>query len=132
MDMKEKLVDLLCDVMEDGCIGHCNYPPCYQVETAANHLIANGIGFVTDNNVGSKWIPVTERLPEECPHPYDDMTKAVLIYTPVDGYTHIGWYAGKDYRGRDVWKTLSAMRSWQTCTKKVTHWQYLPQPPKGE
>ena len=78
------------------------------------------------------WISVKDRLPEECPHPYDDMTKAILIYTPVDGYSHIGWYAGKDYRGRDVWKTLSAMRSYQTCTKKVSHWQYLPQPPKGE
>lgn len=83
-------------------------------------------------DVKEKWISVKDRLPEECPHPYDDITKAVLIYTPVDGYAHIGWYAGKDYRGRDVWKKLSAMRSYQTCTKKVSHWCRLPQPPKGE
>ena len=120
MDVSEKLVELLYNSPQLDVLGGLSY-----YEEAANHLIANGVTV-------QEWISVTERLPEECPHPYDDMTKAVLIYTPVDGYTHIGWYAGKDYRGRDVWKTLSAMRSWQTCTKKVTHWQYLPQPPKGE
>jgi hypothetical protein len=79
-----------------------------------------------------EWIPVTERLPEKCPQPYDDKTKWCLLYTPVDGCMHIGWYTGKDYRGRDMWRTLSAMRSYQTCTKKVTHWMPLPEPPKGE
>ena len=118
MDVREKLVELL-NASPDIRM------PYTPTEIVADRIIAHGVTV-------QKWISVTERLPEECPHPYDDMTKAVLIYTPVDGYTHIGWYAGKDYRGRDVWKTLSAMRSWQTCTKKVTHWMPLPQPPKGE
>ena len=80
-----------------------------------------------------RWISVEERLPEgivdsrEC-----DMGNAVLLYTPVDGYVHIGWFMRKDYRGRDLWHTLSAMRSHQTLTKKVTHWMPLPEPPKED
>ena len=41
--MCEKLIELVCDAIEDGCIGHCNHPPCYQVERVVNHLIANGV-----------------------------------------------------------------------------------------
>ena len=120
MDVREKLVELLNKAAIEGQLkGNRTWG------YIADHLIANGVTV-------QEWISVKDRLPEECPHPYDDMTKAVLIYTPVDGYTHIGWYAGKDYRGRDEWKTLSAMRSYQTCTKKVSHWQPMPQPPKGE
>ena len=118
MNHKEKLIEIINNVIR---CDKCGIVP----EWLAEDLIFYGVTV-------QEWISVNDKLPEECPHPYDDMTKAVLIYTPVDGYTHIGWYAGKDYRGRDVWKTLSAMRSYQTCTKKVSHWQCLPQPPKGE
>ena len=122
MYVREKLVELqlqadIADNVSENTTQHREF--------TADFMMANGVTV-------QEWISVKDKLPQECSHPYDDMTRAVLIYTPVDGYTHIGWYAGKDYRGRDVWKTLSAMRSWQTCTKKVTHWQYLPQPPKGE
>lgn len=80
-----------------------------------------------------KWISVKDRLPESASPAYEnDMRNAVLVYTPVDGYVHIGWYVRKDYRGRDVWHTLSAMRSHQTLTKKVSHWMPLPEPPKED
>lgn len=80
-----------------------------------------------------RWISVEERLPENIAPKYEhDMSNAVLLYTPVDGYVHIGWYVRKDYRGREVWHTLSAMRSHQTLTKKVTHWMPLPNLPKKE
>ena len=39
----EKLTDLICHAMEDGCIGHCNHPPCYEVESVVNRLIANDV-----------------------------------------------------------------------------------------
>ena len=126
MDVREKLVELIEKASYECDEGTRDLWDMRQVaDGIADFMMANGVTV-------QEWISVKDKLPQECSHPYDDMTRAVLIYTPVDGYTHIGWYAGKDYRGRDVWKTLSAMRSWQTCTKKVTHWQYLPQPPKGE
>ena len=43
MGMREKLIELICDSMQDGCVGWCNHPPCYRVERVANNLIANGV-----------------------------------------------------------------------------------------
>ena len=58
--MREKLMNLLCDALEDGCVGHCNFPHCFKVSNTADHLIANGVTIATDNNVGhkhGKWLP---------------------------------------------------------------------------
>ena len=41
--MREKLVGLICDSMQDGCVGWCNKPPCYRVERVVDHLITNGV-----------------------------------------------------------------------------------------
>ena len=44
MDVREKLVEIVCDAMEaDGCIGHCNHPPCFAVERVVNALSAHGV-----------------------------------------------------------------------------------------
>ena len=44
MDVRKKLVEIVCDVMEsDGCIGHCNHSPCFEVERVVNALIDNGV-----------------------------------------------------------------------------------------
>ena len=78
----------------------------------------------TDNNVGHKWIPVTERLPK----PYVDVITlrqdllsknyhAVgLEYVTLRGEANIPAWS-KDHL---TWKN------------KVTHWMPLPEPPKGE
>ena len=47
MDVREKLVEIVCDAMErDGCIGHCNNSPCFEVERVVNTLIAHGVTVV--------------------------------------------------------------------------------------
>ena len=70
-----------------------------------------------------RWIPVEERLPEE--------GKRCLLYTPCDGILCVGYYAGKDeWQHRHKWRLVTAMRSTQTLTKKVTHWMPLPAVPK--
>ena len=57
MDVREKLVDIVCDAMEsDGCIGHCNHSPCFEVERVVNALIDNG---VTVQKCGY-WISLTD------------------------------------------------------------------------
>lgn len=77
-DVREKLVELLGSVACNGngeSLGSCpdrKYGRCREaanlsycvIQNTANHLIANGVTFETDNNVGSKWIPVTDRLPD--------------------------------------------------------------------
>lgn len=41
---REKLIELICDNLQvDGCIAHCNYPPCDKCKTIADHLLANGV-----------------------------------------------------------------------------------------
>ena len=52
---------------------------------------------------------------------------------PSDGILCVGYYAGKDERQhRHKWRLVTAMRSTQTLTKKVTHWMPLPKAPKEE
>ena len=71
----------------------------------------------TDNNVGHKWIPVTERLPEE-PDRYLCNVKSFAFkgayYQTILKYDKGGFIEGYIY------------------TDDVTHWMPLPEPPKGE
>ena len=103
---KERLTNIVCEAMEDGCIGHCNYPPCFRVECVVNALIANGVTV-------QEWIPVTERLPEE----------------DGDYLAYFGEYDGICVVYYEVLKTKS---KWCCKWKEVTHWMPLPPAPKGE
>ena len=60
-----------------------------------------------------KWIPVTERLPEE------------------DGWYLV--YRG-EYGGICIvhYKVLKTKGKWMCKWEEVTHWMPLPEPPKGE
>ena len=86
------------------------YDDLYSNNEIAEKLIANGVTV-------QEWISVEDRLPEE---------KANCIvyyqhaYCDNDGYWEIGicFYDGEKFQ-----------MDW---SYKVTHWQYLPNPPKGE
>lgn len=67
-----------------------------------------------------KWIPVTERLPE------DD--EIILIFCKI-GKMFVG-YRKQLYGGRYVWRILTARDSTKEITQIVTHWMNLPEPPK--
>ena len=118
MDMKEKLVELLLKMIS----------PTITVGEQADFLIANGIGFVTDNNVGSKWISVKDRLPNK-------ITNKVIVLCK-NGYRGFGHY--EDYKGKQTWYNLESDKpftDWdlEDCESyEVTHWMPLPEPPKGE
>ena len=115
---REKLIELL---ENDDC-------PIFMVfgdnmEGLADYLIANGAiiskmeTVATDNNVGHKWIPVTERLPEN--------DSDVLAYLRIGD------------EGR-IYPANYASGMWFDCifntpaTESTTHWMPLPEPPKGE
>ena len=124
MTNREKLIELLkeadlkaWEVEENRQIAHLGEVWGWQ----ADYLIANGVT-VTDNNVGGKWIPVTERLPE--------IDQPCLCYKRAhreDGYK-LGRYLGASFS-----KECAAFRSMSHygCIG-VTHWMPLPEPPKGE
>ena len=100
---REKLIDLIT-----GFYGVD--PMYYGVETQplVDHLIANGVTV-------QKWIPVTERLPEEDGR-YLCNTRSFAFpgsfYQTIMKYEKGGFIEGHIY------------------TDDVTHWMPLPEPPK--
>ena len=72
-------------------------------EYLADHLIANGVTV-------QEWISVTERLP-------DWMDGKVLVFTKY-GFSICERTVNNRWRGQHA--------NW------ITHWAYLPQPPKGD
>lgn len=102
MTDKEKLIELLSEVQYLGGLE----------EKIADRLIANGVTV-------QKWIPVSERLPEEY--------EPVLVYDPSVGH------------GQYVMNATWSVYGWETefdfdpCENPgITHWMPLPEPPKGE
>ena len=140
MTDREKLIELLCQAQDYGT-KHTNEQWSGSVEskcnkTIANHLIANGVTFATDNNVGDKWIPVTERLPDK-DGKYLAFNKGIVAGS---GYCRVIGFA-KDARKIDqydfvedwqnVWYFYDSEYGYVT-TNSVTHWMPLPEPPKEE
>ena len=143
MDVREKLIEIcfreFCDIAGDspcGCDGcpYGEYDPdnggCFdeykkdKIEKLENDMDKYK---KEDNGVTvQEWISVDERLP-----PYN---RDVLVYRPnmamkilVDNYAgYYGddddeWYEGWSFYGNDT-----------HGNPVITHWAYLPNPPKGE
>ena len=111
MDVREKLVDIVCDATQiNGCIHSCNHPPCAMVSGIVDALIAHGVTV-------QEWIPVKERLPQE---KVDCIVHYKHAYCDNDDYWAIGicFYDGEKFQLNPAYK--------------VTHWMPIPRPPKGE
>ena len=93
-------------------------------EVVADYLLDNGVTFATDNNVGDKWIPVTERLPK----PYMDViTLRKNLFSEEYQSCGLEYITIKGIADIPTWSKDNV--TWKT---KVTHWMPLPEPPKGE
>ena len=83
-------------------------------EMAYKHGYERGYKDATDNNVGSKWIPVTERLPQ----------KGEIVLACGKRHATSGMFQGASRNNPKWWH-------WKGNTlKEVTHWMPLPEPPK--
>lgn len=133
MTDREKLIELLTISVCDYNCAHCKFgsddEAClrYLTDTVADYLIANGVTFASDNNVG-KWIPVTERLPELIPCDAGTAySEAVSVLTTGRKVLTAIW-DGMDF--------IADAAFWEAEGEKVTHWAPvllpLPEPPKGE
>lgn len=107
MDIREKLVELLDDMQRSGT-GY--FGSAIENKKIADYLITHGVTV-------QEWISVNERLPEE---KVNCIVHYKYAYCDNDDYWAIGicFYDGEKFQ-----------MDW---SYKVTHWQYLPQPPKGE
>jgi hypothetical protein len=81
-----------------------------------------------------KWIPVTERLPDVASThktPWDNYSESIRVLCAclqADGKRMVKEGYCKVYEGYEAnpnWKIPGTIHS-------VTHWMYLPEPPKGE
>ena len=109
MDLKAKFVELI----EKSLIAYVG-KSCKLAENIAGDMIANGVTV-------QEWISVKDRLP--------DIDGKYLVARSEGGRYSISvrkfrkevpcWYTG--YCGH-----------WERRTNGITHWRYLPQPPKGE
>ena len=102
----------LLEILNVPIYPHENVDP---VEAVTDYLLDNGVTF-------QKWIPVTERMPED--------EEAVLILCKI-GKMFVG-YRKRYYFDKDIWNILTARDSTKHITYKVTHWMPLPEPPKEE
>lgn len=116
MDVREKLVELLCKMIR----------PTITVGEQADFLIANGVTV-------QEWISVKDKLPEivSIHKRYRSTVKksirVLCVCVQKSGKTMVKegyceWY--NDYQ-EPRWQIPGTI-------DEVTHWQYLPQPPKGE
>lgn len=111
-EIREKLIEFLSgksiDTAED-------------VEAVADYLIANSVTFkdVPDTNVG-EWISVEDRLP--------DRDGWYITQTNATGRSNGTLPQEFEIRnGFGRWRYRDRISTWNT-----THWQPMPQPPKGE
>ena len=103
MDVREKLVELIGSTgYGNGSLVGNNFQKGF-IEKIATHLIANGV-------TAQKWIPVTERLPEE-----EGIYLVAVVNDHERRYSKTAWYHGHG--------------NW-FLHQKVTHWMPIPEPPK--
>ena len=103
MDVREKLIEIL----RKPIFPHELVDP---TEAVADYLLDSGVTV-------QEWISVDDRLPEE---KVNCIVHYKHAYCDNDDYWAIGicFYDGEKFR--------------IDLSYKVTHWQYLPKPPKGE
>ena len=118
MREREKLVQLLMNIPQVNHAEAQIHGMQYVFECAADYLITNGVRLETNqatSEENKRWIPVTERLPDE----FSEYLCRVI--RPIPG--------GKYVReSRILWCDYD--KSWNCEGLIVTHWMPLPEPPK--
>ena len=101
IDMTDKLVDLICESMqEDDCIAHCNHPPCHKCKMIAERLIANGVIALPCKAGDIVWFNTYKNNATECigiqPHKIDRIDISFVCDTAKVIPTRIpDWSIGK-------------------------------------
>ena len=119
MTDREKLIELI-QKAKDECVN--DYSDHTENEYIADRLLDNGVTFETDTNVGSKWIPVTERLPEK--------NGEYLCRYVFGDYCEMPFYQALHYYAAGERPHFQHELEGGSPKMKVTHWMPLPEPPQ--
>lgn len=76
-----------------------------------------------------RWIPVTERLPEE---DLSKESKTKQLKVMVAYKTNGRWVVRTQIRAKDYWYDSEGRWQWIKTSDPITHWRSLPEPPKEE
>ena len=127
MDVREKLVDIVCDPAQiNGCIHRCNHPPCAMVSDIVDALIKNGVTV-------QEWINSEEMLPEfPCLAVGVNgnsvfIPDGVLTIKDKHGEWCINASLAKEFRLINGAKIDALI--WEN---RIAYWMPIPLPPKGE
>lgn len=96
----------------------------------ADHVLANGVTFVKDTDVPSKWISVEDRLPKE---EFEEFVERMdwdvypclcAVKNHISGIRYVAklFYDGSNFVDDEFVR----------YTSSVTHWMPLPMPPKED
>ena len=132
MDVREKLVELI-------------EKASYECDEGTRDLydmreVADGIAdFLIDNGVTvQEWISVNDRLPEMGEHHQSEDVLVCIDYRPDDPGTTEDTYVSIDHVDFNCFGQgefsceRDDPRGGEPSPYFVSHWAYLPQPPKGE
>lgn len=89
---------------------------------AAKDLIAKGVAFATDTNVGNKWISVEDKMP----HAEYGESDNVLTINRV-GICKVLYFDGGCWCYPTGEPVACGNPRW-----RITHWMSLPEPPKAQ
>ena len=128
MDVREKLVELLCNLPTTEFVIGTRRAGKKLITAGfiADHLIANGVTV-------QEWISVDDRLPE-IPEGYAETPEPVLYMMKNTKTIYAGYY-GEGGVWKDKYFRQYADSRNGVDTDDVLCWMYqhdLPQPPKGE
>ena len=59
--MQKNLEEIICEAIQDDCIGHCNHPYCYKVNNIVSKLKENNV-IITPYSVGDTVYYISGRL----------------------------------------------------------------------
>lgn len=124
--MKEKLIEILKQAEEATPCAldpgvDCKGKRCVDCvrEASADRLIASGV-VVSKMETTTRWIPVTERLPEK--------SGSYLVCSDREAVYETRFYPKKHFQNGYIREAGFTKRG-KTI---ITHWMPLPEPPKGE
>ena len=135
---RKKILELLeVDTCPNAICNFCEHfrstSACerYKRERLADHLIANGVTFMTDNNVGSNWISVADKFPEiVSTHKHrryisKKSTRVLCVCKQKSGkrMAKEGYCEWFDDHSEPRWRVPGEIDS-------VTHWMPLPEVPE--